>query len=364
MVRHLLGALLICAACVATRLAAQEPDAAVKPPRADDYSDWISRGVLRVIPPEPEESEVSTGPIELYEIRKGIPGLEYAPNFEAKTQTVFEKAAEVTLRRPVWSLEFSFKPVRMITVDVPQPEGRMKKKLIWYLLYRVRNLGGHLQPVTVPAQDEELRTKLVEIQNNDEDKQRTEEEIKDFVLAEKKIVDELPKDMFPQIVFFPHFVLEAHEFDKEYLDRVIPSALGPIAKRERVGRPIYDSVTISRQKIEVTTAEKDNSVWGVATWEDVDPRIDYFSIYVQGLTNAFKITEKPDSFKPGDKPGTGRTFKRKTLELHFWRPGDTIDESDAEIQYGMPNEKDPALQQEINTKYGVEQRLDYRWLYR
>ena len=59
---------------------------------------------------------------------------------------------------------------------------------------------------------------------------------------------------------------------------------------ERVGKPIFDSVTISRQKIEVTTADKDNSVWGVAMWEDVDPELDFFSVYVGGMTNAYKWT--------------------------------------------------------------------------
>jgi len=179
-----------------------------------------------------------------------------------------------------------------------------------------------------------------------------------------KPVDELSKDAFPQIIFFPTISLQAHDLDKEYLDRLVPAAMPLIAQRERVGKPIYDAVTISRQKIEVTTADKDNSVWGVAMWEGVYPRIDYFSVYIQGLTNAYKFADKPADFKAGDKPGKGRTFTRKTLVLHFWRPGDTIAEKEDEIVYGMPTEGDEASQKEINAQYGQDNRLDYRWIYR
>ena len=30
------------------------------------------------------------------------------------------------------------------------------------------------------------------------------------------------------------------------------------------------------------------TLWGVATWEDIDPRIVRFSVYVFGLTNAYR----------------------------------------------------------------------------
>ena len=236
-----------------------------------------------------------------------------------------------------------------------QPEGRMKRKLIWYMIYRVRNLGGHLEPVGEPGQAEDIRTRLLDAETTDLGKQQAQQEIDQNQLFAARKVDELPKQAFSQIVFFPSFILQSHDFDKEYLDRVIPAALPAIAKRERVGKPIYDSVLISRQKIPVTTADTDNSVWGVATWEDVDPRIDFFSVYVQGLTNAFRYTQQP---------GKPRAYTRKTLQLHFWRPGDTIDESEKEVNFGMPTESDAASQAEINKKYGEKDRLDYRWIYR
>ncbi len=57
----------------------------------------------------------------LVEIVKGLPELDWQPNFEAKSRTVFERSRVVVLRRQVWNLEFAFKPVRTIIVDVPQP---------------------------------------------------------------------------------------------------------------------------------------------------------------------------------------------------------------------------------------------------
>lgn len=356
--------------CQATLPAQDDP--ALKPPPADDHAGWVQRRVLEVIQPAPLDGETFTDPLELHEIRKGLEGIDYEPNFEPKSQTVFERAKDVTLRRTIWALEFSFKPVRMIMVDVPQPEGRMKRKLVWYMLYRVRNLGGHLEPMPEPAQSEEIRTQLVANELDDAGKELAQKDVEKYKVFDTKPVDELSPSAFPQIIFFPTITLEAHDLKdgdgnpliKEYLDRVVPAALPVIARRERVGKPIHDAVTISRQKIEVTTPDKDNSVWGVAMWEGVDPRIDFFTVYVQGLTNAYRFADKPDDYQPGDKPGKGRTFTRKTLVLHFWRPGDTIAENEGEVEYGMPIEKEPAAQQEVNAMYGQKDRLDYRWIYR
>jgi hypothetical protein len=351
-------------ACLWQTCAIAQDDAALKPPPADDHAAWVQRSVLKVIPPAPLDGETFTESYELHEIRKGLEGIDYTPNFEAKSQTVYERAKEATLRRTIWALEFSFKPVRMIMVDVPQPEGRMKKKLIWYMLYRVRNLGGHLEPVPEPAQSEEVRTQIVANELDETGKVLAAKEVDQYKVFATKPIDELPKDVFPQIIFFPTISLEAHDVEKEYLDRVVPAALPAIAKRERVGKPIYDSVTISRQKIEISTPDKDNSVWGVAMWEGVDPRIDYFTVYVQGLTNAYRFADNANEFQPGDKPGKGRKFERKTLALHFWRPGDTIAENEGEMRYGMPIEENPTAQKAVNAQYGQEDRLDYRWIYR
>ena len=62
----------------------------------------------------------------------------------------FDWAKEVTFRHDVWSLDFKFKPVRMMWVDVPQRDGKMQRKLIWYMVYSVTNPGKTMHPVEQP----------------------------------------------------------------------------------------------------------------------------------------------------------------------------------------------------------------------
>jgi hypothetical protein len=92
----------------------------------------------------------------------------------------------------------------------------------------------------------------------------------------------------------------------------------------------------------------------VVTWEDIDPRTDFLAIYIQGLTNAFRLVETPQ----------GITHVSKTLQLNFWRPGDTVDEHEKEIRFGTPVFSDPAEQARILQIYGLTERLDYLWVYR
>jgi hypothetical protein len=221
----------------------------------------------------------------------------------------------------------------MIEIDVPSPSGGSQRKPIWYLVYRVRNTGYALNPALkeeVPG----LKTATIEEVN------------------------------FPTRRFFPHFVLESHEFKKQYLDRIIPAAKQAIQLREDPGVELHNSVDISKVAIPLSNDTVEHNVWGYATWEELDPRIDFFSIYVRGLTNAFRYVDPPGAFRPGDPPGTGRRHSYKTLQLNFWRAGDTLFQHEREIHYGVPIELNPTLQQAVLEKYGIQQRLDYLWVYR
>ena len=217
----------------------------------------------------------------------------------------YEWAKDVPFRRDIWNLEFKFKPVRMVTIDMPQKSGKMQRKLIWYLVYSVTNSGKVLHPV------------------EDADGTYTVEEVDHPVR------------------FIPEFLLESPEYKKVYPDRVIPLALGPIRMREDRNRRFHTSVEICREEIPVG-----KTVWGVAMWEAIDPRIDSFSIYVQGLTNAYRWKDAPGRYKRGDQLGTGRRLARKTLKINFWRPGDEYYQHESEIRRGVPG------------------RVDYEWVYR
>ena len=101
----------------------------------------------------------------------------------------------------------------------------------------------------------------------------------------------------------------------------------------------------------------DRGVWGVATWEDIDPNIDFFSIYVGGLTNAYQWTDPRGRLQAGRPPGTGRQFAHKTLQLNFWRPGD---ESEPE-RAGNPLRRRPRAGPTSTTS---SEGVAYRWVYR
>jgi hypothetical protein len=258
----------------------------------------------------------------------------------------------------------------MIYVDVPQASGRMQRQLLWYMVYRVRNPGHHLKPKGLIAPDslagagetadpnEELLTLI----------DPSVPEAKELYEKFKDTTDEV--EVFgrktTELRFFPHFVLHSTEYKKEYLDQVIPAALGPIKAREFPGRedtPIYNSLTISEVPLPVSH-EPSEGVWGVVTWAHVDPRIDYFVVHVQGLTNAYKFEDPAGAFKAGDAPGTGRKLLKKTLQLNFWRPGDTVDPKEEEIHFGCRLDPDPADQQAILKEYGIEKPVDHVWIYR
>src|SRR5690606_22982144 len=146
-----------------------------------------------------------------------------------KSATILEQARTATLRRNVWGLEFAFKPVRMIEVDVPQPTGRLQRKLIWYMVFRVRNTGRHLAPQ--PQTDKYGHTVYT------------------------------PGAVNFTRHFFPQFILRSHEFDKEYLDRVIPSAIPVIQQREDPNTPLHSTVEISKIRIPVDGSPDDHGVW-------------------------------------------------------------------------------------------------------
>ena len=137
---------------------------------------------------------------------------------------------------------------------------------------------------------------------------------------------------------------------------VVKTFVNVCGKREDPNRKFLTTVEMTEKPIPPSTPGSDNSVWGVVTWEDVDPEIDFLSIYIGGLTNAYHWQDTPGAYKPGDNLGKGRKFTFQTLKINFWRPGDQYLPSESEIRYGTP----PGMSE----KYGVPAGVDYTWIYR
>jgi hypothetical protein len=82
------------------------------------------------------------------------------------------------------------------------------------------------------------------------------------------------------------------------------------------------------------------------------------------LTNAFKFVDPPGAYRVGQPPGSGRQFTYKTLQLNFWRPGDSVLEHEREVRYGVPVDTDPNAQAHVLEAFGLTERLDHLWIYR
>ncbi len=238
----------------------------------------------------------------------------------------------------VWSLEFGYKPPRQIDIDVPVDGGRMQRTRVWYLVYRVRNVGG-------------LRAK-VEVGNAEE----LQKLIDAGTFEPAQLADsgtQLTEPFEQPVRFLPHFVLQSYEAVtpreglmayRGYLDRVIPGAAAAIQAREDAARQLHDSVSISE-----TPLEPGEERWGVAVWDGVDPRIDLFTIFIKGLTNRFasKVSASVDLTDEQRQPSAepehnglaailtdGDRFALQSLRLDFWRPGDDVDNQPMEMMVG------------------------------
>ena len=134
----------------------------------------------------------------------------------------------------IWVLDFAFKPLRIITVEVGG-----KRKHIHYLYYRVINHTGK------------------------------------------------PR------MFVPQFSLVT-DTGKRYEDTVLPIAVNIIQAREDRTIPLLGAVNIMGMIPPSTKEGVDDAVFGVAIWEGVDPKADRINIFVRGLSDGMQVINPPD----------------------------------------------------------------------
>ncbi len=142
-------------------------------------------------------------------------------------------------RAGIWVLEFSFRPVRMIEVDVPG-KGR---KMVHYLYYRVVNRTGK------------------------------------------------PRRFVPQFTI-------VDDKGKRYDDVVLPQAVKNVQARENPRIALLGAVNVMGMIPPSTKEGIDDAVYGVAIWDSLDYSADSFKIYVRGLSDGSQIVTPPDNGKP------------------------------------------------------------------
>ena len=261
-------------------------------------------GVLKTIPTKLDPRDTHSLPIRM----PGITADAWTPNLFPVDETLIGKSSQVTLYRdPVWELEFSFLPLRQEKVKLPTAAGGLENRNVWYLVFRVRNTGSAMtyKDVRQSPDNEHIVRKL----------------------QYDKPVD--PAD----IDFAPRFVLQgwtedeaASQYKKnEYVSVIDATALTQIQEIEDPNQKLLDTHQLSKVKIPMAKNNVDPGVWGVAIWEDVNPSIDYVSVRVEGLSNAYRLKD----------PETKTAFA-KTLQLNFWRPGDAVGQQRDQLIYGIP----------------------------
>jgi hypothetical protein len=183
------------------------------------------------LPSPPPIPEVELGPkLPTVAVRKGFPGF----NVQMVDASLLPRDKE-----GIWVLDFAFKPLRIITVEIP---GKGRRQ-IHYLYYRVINHTGK------------------------------------------------PR------MFVPQFSLVT-DTGKRYEDTVLPQAVRTIQAREDPTIPLLGAVNI--MGIVPTSAKEgiDDAVFGVAIWEGVDPKADRLQIFVRGLSDGYQTLTPPDGGKP------------------------------------------------------------------
>jgi hypothetical protein len=233
----------------------------------------------------------------------------------AKGPFEFDFAKDVSFRHELWMLEFKYKPIRMITADLPGPNGRLQRKQIWYMVYQVTNPGKVYRSVLkkVPPGEQ------------------------DYKLYELATVDK-------PVLFTPVFTLEVHNLlrkevegsTKAFVEQYIPLVLPAIRAREDKNREFLTSVQMPLKELRVG-----ETVWGVATWQDIDPNNVWFSVYVEGLTNAYKVADNAANYAaflkdPKKSNLAFREIRTKVLKMNFWRPGDEFTVRETQVRTGVP----------------------------
>lgn len=290
----------------------------------------LAPGVLTVVPAQPQDGETVSGPRPLFEIARGWDDLAWQPTFSPESQTLKSLAELATFRRPIWQLEFSYKPMRTVAVQLRDPlTGETKPTLVWYLVYKVRNTGQQLRPVGKPDDWGHATFQTEHVQHG--------------------------------IRFFPQFVLQSLDFQQSYRDQILPAAVAQIQQAEDRNTRLLDSVEISKTNLPVSRDDADHSVWGVATWAQVDPRTDFLTVQIQGLSNAYEWDDPAKPARDGQAWAPGRSFRYKTLQLNFWRPGDTARQEQDKVRNGVPFVEASAEQQRLHALYGVSSHGDYLW---
>ena len=175
------------------------------------------------------EDETRPQPIPDFKLPKTLPTVAVAHDRAEYNVQMVNASLLPRDKQGIWVLDFSYKPLRIKTVDVPG-KGRLQ---IHYLYYKVVNRTG------------------------------------------------APR------MFVPQFIM-VNEKGQKFEDGVVPQAIPLIQGREDPAIPLLGAIGIIGMIPPSTKPNVDDAVFGVAVWEKWDTKADRFSIYVRGLSDGYK----------------------------------------------------------------------------
>jgi hypothetical protein len=198
--------------------------------------------------------------------------------------------------------EVQFKPVRLMRIPVLDPKtGRTANELVWYMAYRV--IPRDYTEIAGDGRDDLLN----KLEDPDKDPANTLD---------------APR---ASPIRMPRFILSIEDKGNEqiYMDEVSPQIQEAVFRREFSRRSpdlrllnSVEGITELFENETVPAADPDplaRAAHGVAVWRNVNPDTDFFSVYMSGFCNAYRISTADD--------GTV-IVEEKVVRQKFARPGD------------------------------------------
>lgn len=212
----------------------------------------------------------------------------------------------------LWTAEIQYKPIRHRLMPVTDPKtGQVNDELVWYFVYRI-----------IPRDYTELAG-----ENRDDLRAKLEN-------AELKPSNNVDQQLVAPLML-PRFVLRGDDDVQpvNYVDEVNLEIQRAVFQREfgedSANLNLLNSVT-GVQEIPPPVSALDplvdplkNALYGVAIWRNVDPDTDYFTVFMSGFSNAYRI----------DRPDADLIVERKVVEQRFGRPGDRYRQQESEFRF-------------------------------
>ncbi len=196
---------------------------------------------------------------------------------------------EISGQPGLWVMEVYFKPLRMIAVDLTNPQtGKKEPQYVRYLVYRAINRPLASLAVRNPP------------------------------------VNQLDSPVLPP-KFIPEFTLVTTDGETPQVvqDRILPEALAAINLRERRNYSTSVGVVTDVPTATAPGDPQEKMLYGVAMFTGVDPEADHFTVYLTGFTNGVLTVAAPDG---------STAVQHKTIEMKYIRPGDEFDLLEQEVR--------------------------------